>query len=157
MNPSKVLGKAPPWLFRRGMNLYPPIRASGVRVTRISEDWKEWDLKLPLTWRTRNYVGTLFGGSLYAAADPHYMLAFLRLLGPEYVVWDKAATIRFRRPGRSTLYGSIRIPDEELTTVRRLCSEHPKVDRTYRFEWKDADGVVHAEIDKVLHFRRTCA
>lgn len=56
---------------------------------------------MPESWRTRNYVGTIFGGSLYGALDP-IMIMLIKLLGPEYEVWDKAASIRFRRPGRST-------------------------------------------------------
>jgi len=57
-------------------------------------------IRLPLIWRTRNYVGTIFGGSLYGAVDPIYMIMLIKALGPDYIVWDKAATIRFLRPGR---------------------------------------------------------
>ena len=87
------------WLF----NLLPAYRGTGGRVTYIASDFREVRVKLPLSWRTRNYVGTIYGGSLYGAVDGVYMVMLIRILGPEYIVWDKAATIRFRKPGRSTL------------------------------------------------------
>lgn len=153
-DPSRWFRGASPRTFRLLLHWFPPIRATGVRVDRISDDWREWDLRLPLRMRTRNYVGTHFGGSLYSAADPHYMLAWMHILGPDYVVWDKAATVRFRRPGRGTLHGTIRITEDEVEAVRALCGEHPKIDRNYLFEWQDGDGGVVAEVEKVLHFQR---
>src|SRR6266699_2279431 len=88
------------WAF----NLFPAWRGTGARVTYIAADWREVRVRLPLSWRTRNYVFTIFGGSLYGVLDPIYMIILIKSLGPHYVVWDKAAAIRFRRPGRTTLY-----------------------------------------------------
>jgi hypothetical protein len=138
------------WVF----NLFPAYRGTGGRVTYISEDWKEVRIRLPLSWRTRNYVGTIFGGSLYGAVDPFYMIMLIRILGKSYVVWDKAATIRFRKPGRTALTASFRIDDAELAAIRKALESAPKVDRIYRVELVDAEGVVHAEIEKVVHVRR---
>ena len=98
------------WKF----NLFPAYRGTGGRLVYIADDWSEVRIRLRLTWRTRNYVGTLFGGSLYGAVDPLYMVMLMHRLGPEYVVWDKSASIRFRRPGRGTLYATFRIDDDEL-------------------------------------------
>ena len=81
-------------------------RHGGPHHLRIADDWLEVRVRLPLTWRTRNYVGTIFGGSLYGAVDPIYMVMLIRALGPEFVVWDQAATIRFLHPGRSTLHAT---------------------------------------------------
>src|SRR5947209_4931365 len=84
--------------------LYSCYRGTGGRLIYIAPDWREIRLKIPLSWRTRNYVGTIFGGSMYGAVDPIYMLMLIRCLGPGYIVWDKAATLQFKKPGRSTLY-----------------------------------------------------
>ena len=138
-------------LTRWGFNLWPCIRGTGGRVTHIASDWREIRIRLPLSWRTRNYVGTIFGGSLYGAVDPFYMLMLMKNLGPEYQVWDKAATIRFRRPGRSLLTATFRIDETELAEIRRLLDIQPKVDRTYTVQLLDAHGVAHAEVDKVIH------
>lgn len=137
--------------FRWVFNLWPCYRGTGGRVTFIASDWSEVRIRLPLSWRTRNYVGTIFGGSLYASVDPFYMLMLIQRLGPEYVVWDKAASIRFRRPGRSTLTARFSLEDGELDDIRRVLREQPKVDRTYTVCLLDAEGQLHAEVQKVIH------
>lgn len=154
MNPSRWFRGLSPRAFRRAMYLFPPLRKTGVRVDHISDDWQEWHLRLPLGIKTRNYVGTHFGGTLYSAADPHFMLAWMHILGPEYVVWDKAAAIRFRRPGRGTLHGRVHITNGDVAYVKRRCEEESKFDLTFKFEWTNADGKVVAEVDKTLHFRK---
>jgi hypothetical protein len=109
---------------------------------------------LPLNWRTRNYVGTIFGGSLYGAVDPFYMIMLIKVLGPEYIVWDKAAAIRFRKPGRATLTARFVVTDEELAAIRAAAAAQPSVDRTYVVELTDAAGVAHATIEKTIYIRR---
>src|SRR6478672_11627229 len=91
-------------LFRRWWNIFPAYRGTGAWIQSISADWKEVRVRLPLSWRTRNYVGTIFGGSIYACTDPIYMIMLMKTLGPDYIVWDKGATVRFKKPGRGTLY-----------------------------------------------------
>lgn len=148
--PESWSSRAHRWLF----NWWPCYRGTGGRVTFISRDWREVRVRLPLSWRTRNYVGTIFGGSLYAAVDPFHMLMLIQNLGPGFVVWDKAAAIRFRRPGRSTLQATFRLDEAELAEIRRLLETEAKVDRTYTVELVDAQGVVHAEVEKVIHVSR---
>jgi acyl-coenzyme A thioesterase PaaI-like protein len=104
--------------YRWGFNLFPAYRRTGGRITYIADDWREIRVKLPLTWRTRNYVGTLFGGSMYGAVDPVYMIMLIRRLGPDYIIWDKAAAIRFKKPGRTTLYAHFMLDDAELAAIR---------------------------------------
>ena len=139
------------WVF----NLFPAYRGTGGRVTYISEDWREIRIRLPLSWRTRNYVGTIFGGSLYGAVDPFYMIMLIRILGKGFVVWDKASTIRFRKPGRTTLTAVFRIEQAELDAIRKALESASKVDRVYRVDLVDAEGVVHAEIEKVVHVSKS--
>lgn len=138
-------------LTRWGFNLWPCYRGTGGRVTFIASDWREVRVRLPLSWRTRNYVGSIFGGSLYGAVDPFYMIMLMKNLGPDYVVWDKAATIRFRKPGRSPLRACFRLDESELAEIRRLLSEQPKVDRNYLIQLVDGQNVIHAEVEKVIH------
>lgn len=142
-----------PRSFRWMMNLWPCYRGTGGRVTFIAPDWKEVRVKLPLNLRTRNYVGSIFGGSLYAAVDPFYMLMLIQLLGPGYIVWDKAASIRFLKPGRSTLYATFRIEDAELDEIRHLLKTEAKIDRAYLVNLVDQEGTVYAAVEKIVHVR----
>jgi hypothetical protein len=140
-------------LFRWKFNLFPAYRGTGARVTYIAGDMREVRIALPLTWRNRNYVGTIFGGSMYASVDPVYMIMLIRLLGPEYVVWDKAASIRFRKPGRATLIATFAIDDSELEAIRKLAAGGEPVDRIYNVDLVDRDGVVHASVEKTIYVR----
>lgn len=138
-------------LVRWGFNWFPAFRGTGGRITYVATDWSEVRVAVPLSWRTRNYVGTIYGGSMYGAIDPIYMIMLLKRLGPGYVVWDKAATIRFRRPGRKTLTAVFRVDDAELQAVREAAAGVRSVDRVYRVELVDADGELCAEVEKVLY------
>ncbi len=153
MNPSTFFQNLSPRTFRHAMRFFPPIRNTGVRVTHISSDWRHWKVRLPLNWRTRNYVGTHYGGTLYSAADPHLMLAWMHILGPDFVVWDKAAAIRFRKPGRGTLRMEFEIPAEQVAEVRRRLVSEPKLDLEYELSWVDAAGDVVATVSKTVHIR----
>jgi acyl-coenzyme A thioesterase PaaI-like protein len=141
-------------LRRWGFNFFPVYRRTGARITYISGDWCEVHIKLPLNWKTRNYVGTIFGGSMYAAVDPLYMVMFIKLLGPEYIVWDKAASIKFKQPGRSTLHAKFKIEKAELNYIRKTLKVQSNLDRTYQIELIDKDGAICAMVEKIIHFKK---
>lgn len=141
-------------LYRWGFNLFPAIRGTGARVTYLADDFRELHVKVPLNWRTRNYVGTIFGGSMFGATDPFYMVLFINLLGKDYVVWDKSATIHFKRPGKSTLRAKFKIEQEELDFIKATLAEQPKLERTYTIELVDDDGKRCAVVEKLLYFAR---
>lgn len=138
-------------LSRHLFNCFPAYRGTGGRITHIAPDWREVRIELPLNWRTRNYVGTTYGGSIYGAVDPVYMMMLIHLLGEEYVVWDKEAEIRFKKPGRDTLYATFRITDEELDAIRAELERDDSTDRVYTVDLVDDEGVTHATVRKTLH------
>lgn len=118
-------------LVLRLINLWPPYLGAGIRVTRISDDLRTFEVRMKLRWYNRNYVGTQFGGSLYSMCDPFYMLILMHGLGRGYEVWDKAAKIRFRRPGRTTVHATFHVPDEEIERIRRETDAHGKTEPTF--------------------------
>ena len=137
-------------VFRWRFNLFPAYRGTGGRVTYVSDDYREVHVKIPLSWRTRNYVGTIYGGSMYGAVDPIYMLMLIFVLGPGYTVWDKAAKIRFRKPGKDALYAQFHLTEEETEEIKRLAESEKSIERVYNLELTDKNGVVHASIEKTL-------
>lgn len=139
---------------RWGFNLFPAYRGTGGRVVYIAEDWREVRVKIPLSWRTKNYVGTIYGGSMYSAIDPIYMLMLIKILGGDYVVWDKAAKIRFRRPGKNTLFADFELSDDEIDEIKRLTETVKSINRVYQIKLKDKNGVVHAQIEKTLYIAK---
>ncbi len=139
---------------RLKFNFFPAYRGSGARVLYISEDYRELRVKIPLSWRTKNYVGTIYGGSMYAGIDPIYMLMLIRNLGKDYVVWDKSATIRFKRPGKETLFAEFYLTQEELSEIKHQLQTQKSVDRIYTVELKDKNGTVHCIIEKTLYIAK---
>jgi acyl-coenzyme A thioesterase PaaI-like protein len=138
------------WRF----NLFPAYRGTGARVRYIAADFSEFRIELPLSLRTRNAVGTIFGGSMYGSVDPIYMIMLMRLLGPGYIVWDKAASIRFRKPGKTTLRATFRIEPEEVQAIRNELTHNGSIDRIYHVDLVDAEGTPHASIEKTIYIKR---
>jgi acyl-coenzyme A thioesterase PaaI-like protein len=141
-------------LWRWGLNFFPAYRGTGGRVTFIAADWSEVRVTIPLNWRTRNYVKTTFGGSMYGAVDPIYMFMLIKLLGPEYVVWDKTAAIRFRRPGRERLFARFVVTAEDLEEIRTGVAAAGKYEKSYTVHLTSRPGEVHAIIEKGIHISR---
>ena len=140
---------------RHGFNLFPAYFGTGARVTYIAADWREVRVELSLSLRTRNYVGTIFGGSIYGAVDPFYMIMLMKNLGPAYLVWDKAASIRFLKPGRGRLRAGFHLDEGELSAIRAALDGGARsVDRVYTVRLENAEGVVCAEVDKVVYVRK---
>ena len=134
--------------------VYPPFLGAGVRVRRLPGPPPSYRVRMKLRWWNRNYVGTHFGGSLYTMCDPFFMLILLEALGPGYVVWDKEATIRFRRPGRGTVEALFEIPAERIAEIAAAAAERPKVEPVFETRVHGCDGNVVAEVSKTLHVRR---
>ena len=141
-------------LVRIGISHFPAYWMTGGRVVELEPDFSHARVALPLKWRTKNVVGTTFGGSIYGAVDPVYMILLRRRLGADFTVWDKAAKIRFLKPGRGTLYADFEVDDGEVRAIRESLAVGESTDRVYEVELVDADGVVHAEVEKTLYVRR---
>lgn len=140
-------------LLLRWMSLYPPFLGAGVRVRVAGRAPLAFDVRLGLRWWNRNYVGTQFGGSLFTMCDPFHMLILSDALGPGFVVWDKAATIRFRRPGRGAVSARFAIAPERIEEIRREATAAGRVEPGFTARVVDAAGEVVAEVDKVLSVR----
>jgi len=139
---------------RTFLNIWPPFLGAGIRITRLASDWKEIDVEMKLRWWNSNYVGTHYGGSLYSMADPFFMVMLIENLGKDYIVWDKAATIRFKKPGRGKVTASFRLSEEQIGEIRSALDSQPKIERVFTVAVKNESGDVVAEVEKLLHIRK---
>lgn len=138
-------------IFKLMFNIFPGFRRTGARMIKASDDLHYAKIRLPLNYKTRNYVGTIYGGSMYSCADGIYMVQLINILGKEYVVWDKSASIRFRRPGNTTLYGEFAISPEFVKQVKSEIKQQNEKDYTMKVDLVDQAGEVYATIEKVLY------
>ena len=138
----------------RKLRIWPPFRGAGIRVTHVAEDFRSIDVEMPLRFWNRNYVGTHFGGSLYSMCDPFFMVMLIENLGPGYIVWDKAATIRFKKPGKGLVKAQFRLSAERVQEIRAQADTQGKIEPQFQVAVTDAEGNVIAEIDKLLYVRK---
>lgn len=141
-------------VLRRWINLWPPFLGAGIRVKHIAPDMMSVDVEMKLRWWNANYVGTHFGGSLFAITDAFYMLMLMSKLGPGYIVWDKAASIRYRRPGRSMVLVEFRLNEAQLEDIREQLKTLPKYEPVFKVDVKDEQGTVIAEVERLIYIRR---
>ncbi len=140
--------------LRRWIHFWPPFLGAGIRVRHIGRDMKSVDVEMKLRWWNANYVGTHFGGSLFAMTDAFYMLMLMANLGGDYIVWDKAASIRYRKPGKGRVRAEFRLSDRQIDDIREKLETLPKYEPVFTVEVKDESGIVIAEVEKTLHVRK---
>ena len=151
----KFSGKSIHAFFIRLMfAVYPPYLGAGVRVVRLGDNFDFIDVKLLLRFWNKNYVGTQFGGSLYAMCDPFLMYILIKKLGWEYIVWDKSAEVKFIKPGKGTVYAHFAIDDETIESIKAQAEISEKVEPVYTIEVKDKDGTLVALVNKRLYIKK---
>lgn len=136
------------------LNFYPPFLGAGVKVKKLNKMGTKIEVSMNLTRFNKNYVGTHFGGSLYSMCDPFYMLILIQLLGRDYIVWDKAATINFKNPGRGRVHAIFEIGEELFQSIKNKVDEEGKYEPILHVEVKDDEGRIVCEISKTLWIKR---
>jgi hypothetical protein len=138
----------------RFINWWPPFLGAGIRVIRMARDFSAIDVEMRLRFWNANYVGTQYGGSLYSMTDPFYMLMLIERLGRDYIVWDKSACIRFKRPGKGKVRAEFRLTEAQVENIRTALQAQDKVEPTFVVQVVDESGTVVAEVEKVIQVKR---
>lgn len=133
------------------MNLYPLYLGTGGKVIYIQHDWKHLTAQLKVNMWTRNYVGTIFGGSQFAAADPCFMLMMIHILGKEYIVWDKAGSIEFKKPGKNKCTADFIVTDQEIADIKQQILLNGKHVFSKKVDWIDIDGEIVSSIERIIY------
>ncbi|MBJ6978009.1 DUF4442 domain-containing protein [Luteimonas sp. MC1895] len=141
-------------ILRHGMNAWPPFLFAGIHITALSDDFRHARVELRRRWYNRNYVGTHFGGSLFAMTDPFWMLLTMRALGRDYYVWDQAAEIRFLKPGRGTVHARFDLDDGVLDAIRAATADGTKHLHWFETPIVDDAGETVAAVRKQVYVRR---
>lgn len=137
--------------FRYGINLYPMFFGTGGKVTFIKGDWTHATVRLKLNLWTRNYVGTIFGGSQFAAADPFHKVLLINCIGKEFIVWDKAATIIFKKPGKGVITADFIYTPEELESIKQHTLQNGSYEFKKTVSWIDQHGDTVSTFEKTVY------
>jgi hypothetical protein len=138
----------------RFMSLWPPYLGAGVKVRRIAPDFRSVEVEMGLHFWNQNYLGTQFGGSLYSMVDPFFVLMLLENLGRDYVVWDKSASIRFRKPGKGRVRARLELHESRLEEIRGEVESAGKSEPRFTAMVVDEAGETVAEVEKHLWVKK---
>lgn len=142
-----------PRKLRRVLRWWPPFLFSGIRVLEVADDWSSARVELRRRWYSANYVGTHFGGSLFAMADPFWMILVMETLGRDYIVWDKAAEIEFVKAVREPVTVEFQVDPAAIAELRAATADGARVLRWFETEIRTAAGETVARVRKQLHVR----
>jgi hypothetical protein len=140
--------------LERAINLYGPFLGAGVKLEEMSKDYRYAKVSMPLTFYNKNYMGTQFGGSLYSMVDPWYMLMLIKNLGQDYIVWDKSATIHFKKPGKGKVHAEFKLANEDLENIKTNLEQESKMDYVFKVLILDEQKKLICEVDKVVYIRK---
>lgn len=141
--------------FRFFFNIWGPFLGAGIRVTKVAADFSRFEVSLKRHWYNTNYVGTHFGGSLFAMTDPFSVVILLKKLGRDYIVWDMAASINFIKPGHGTVRTVIEFSEEELASIRASADSKEKHIFDKHVDVHNSEGIVIASVIRTLYVKRT--
>lgn len=141
-----------PKLLKYGFNISPMYRRSTARIISVSDDLLTIKIKLPISYKNRNYVNSIFGGSMFAAVDPIPMVQLINLIGDDFVVWDKAAEIKFKRPAKEHLYADFTFTLEELDDIKNRAVKENEIEiiKTTKLSNKD-NTIIYCEVKKTIY------
>ena len=140
----------PDQIFKFGFNISPMYRRSVGRVKFVSKDLRSVRVEIPINYKNRNYAGSIFGGSLFAATDPIYMIQLIQILGNDYVVWDKSAFIDYKKPARSRAYALFEFSTSEIEHIKEVTAKEGRYDIIKHLDITSAKGDVFAKLEKTI-------
>lgn len=139
-------------LFKYGFNLSPMYKRSTAKIISVSEDLLRVNIKLPINYKNKNYVNSIFGGSMFSAVDPIPMVQLINLIGDDYVVWDKSAQIFFKKPARENLYASFSYTKEELESIKDQVQSENEIEIIKNTKLTNKKGdIVYCEVNKTIY------
>lgn len=143
-----------PRVVRFALNSWPPFWGAGIKIVSISRDFRQVKMKLKLRWWNKNANRTQYGGSIFSVTDPVYSLMLMGILGEQYYVWDKEASINFIRPGKGDLFADFELSSAQLDEIYQQTSNGDKSFPEFVIHVKDAKGEVVAEVQRKLYVRK---
>ena len=139
-------------IFKYGFNLSPMYRRSTGRVTNVTDDLLAVRVRIPISYKNKNYVGSVFGGSLFSATDPVLMIQLLQILGNDYVVWDKEAAIKFLKPLRENGYVDFILTVDEIAQIKKDIVAKKEIDLHKEVTITNKQGtIVFAKVSKIIY------
>lgn len=135
------------------LNIYPPYLGAGIYLEHYTKDFMEMKVSMKDRWYNRNLFGTHFGGSLYSMCDPFFVFMIMQNLGKGYIVWDKAASINFKKPGKGKVSVTFTLSPEQLQHIKDKVIADGKGNFEFSAQILNQQNEVVAEVTKVIYVK----
>ena len=150
---SKYIGKDK--LLKYGFNLSPMYRRSTAKIISISKDLFYVQIKLPISYKNKNYVNSIFGGSLFSSVDPIPMVQLINIIGNDYVVWDKSAEIYFKKPAKENLFAEFIFTNVEIDEIKNRIRTENEIEIVKITSLTNKEKtIVYCEIKKTIYIAK---
>jgi acyl-coenzyme A thioesterase PaaI-like protein len=143
--------------FKLALNLYPPFLFGRTRVVRIGRDFRSCTVRVKPSFLTRNLQGSIFGGTIFSAADPFHALLYWQVFahrGLRVQAWLKSARIEYRRPASSDLTFEFALSEEDIEEAQAALDRDGRFAKIFRTEAIDRGGQVCSVIHTEVYLRR---
>jgi acyl-coenzyme A thioesterase PaaI-like protein len=143
-------------VLKWAMRCYPPFLFQGIWTKQFEKEFTGAQVKIINNIFNRNYNRTIFGGTIFSAADPYYVLLFYQILirkGWRVKLWLKHSTIDFLRPGNCNLYFKINLSPEDIEEVVAKLESDGKFIKTFRVEITNKEGILYAVVHNEIYIR----
>ncbi|MBW4891564.1 DUF4442 domain-containing protein [Mucilaginibacter sp. HMF5004] len=147
-------------VLKWAMRLYPPLFVQRIWVQKFEKGFMGVSVKVSKSIFNKNFNNSIFGGTIFSAADPFYALLFhqaLRHRGYTVRVWLKSAEIQYLKPGRTNLYFKINITEEDIKEAEEILNTVGKFVKAYPVEMYDKDGLHCVSIINEVYIRNLYA
>lgn len=138
------------------MRIYPPLLFQRVWVKRFYKDFKGVEVKVFKSILNKNYNGTIFGGTIFAAADPFLPVLFDRVLQSserKLRIWSKSSQIDFLKPANTTLHFSVTLTDEHINDAKQQLQLCGKYEKPFTIEILNSDNEICASLSNEVYIR----
>ncbi|WP_315898394.1 DUF4442 domain-containing protein [Mucilaginibacter achroorhodeus] len=138
------------------MRIYPPLLFQRVWVKRFHKDFKGVEVKVFKSILNKNYNGTIFGGTIFAAADPFLPVLFDRVLQSserKLRIWSKSSQINFLKPAKTTLHFSVTLTDEYINDAIQQLQLCGKYEKPFTIEILNSNNEICASLSNEVYIR----
>jgi acyl-coenzyme A thioesterase PaaI-like protein len=138
------------------MNLFPPLFFNRIRIVKITPDFKQVNVRVRSSLLNRNLQRTIFGGTIFSAADPYYAIMYWQIFAHEGMkteAWLKEARIEFLKPAASHLDLHFELSSTDIETAKAELRANGKFSRWHEVEAKSKTGEVVARIHTLVYLR----
>jgi hypothetical protein len=143
-------------LLKWAMRFYPPLFFQRIWVVQIDKNFMGAEISVAKSFLNMNYNRSIFGGTIFCAADPFFAVLFYQILkrkGLNVRIWLKSASIHYLKPGFSRLSLKIKLCEQDILDVENTLAAGEKFIRTFSVELWNTAGQLCATVDNEVYIK----